>query len=397
MTKPLAERNDFVMLLGGLSALTALSIDISLPATAIIARDFGVAERLGAMIVGVYFLGYAVGQLFWGLLSDAYGRRKVLLASLALFVIASIGCALATDFWMLIGFRLAQGLAGGAPIIARAIVRDIGKGEVAARLLAVLMAVTAIAPMIAPVIGAGLLELMSWRAIFWFLGLLAAVLLVLTYYIGEETSKSVRPERFSIKFIVYAFKYLFHQRDFLVGMGITALTFGGYASILSLGAVVAEKQYGLGPAAFGTIFTIGAIFIFGGTMFVKFLVTRWGMRKLSSVAVGAVGVAALTHAVLFFMDPSLPVFWAGVCTYMLAFGLILPTGSALAMEPAGEMPGFASSVLGSMLMVVGALGAGLAALLFDGSHTAISGTMAVFGIAVVGCFIAARIYDRSET
>lgn len=88
MSKPLAERYDFIMLLGGLSALTALTIDITAPATGVIARDLNVVESLGSMIVGVYFLAYAIGQLFWGLLSDAFGRKKVLLISLALFAAA---------------------------------------------------------------------------------------------------------------------------------------------------------------------------------------------------------------------------------------------------------------------------------------------------------------------
>lgn len=249
MSKPLAERLDFILLLGGLSALTALTIDITAPATGVIARDLNVVESLGSMIVGVYFLAYAIGQLFWGLLSDAFGRKKVLLISLALFAAASVGAAMATGFWMLIAFRAAQGLAAGAPVIARAIVRDIGSGVVAAKLLAVLMAVTAIAPMIAPIMGAGLLVLFSWRAIFVFLALFGIALLLLSGFKAEETVKTKRPERFSLSFVVYAFGYLFRQRDFLVGMSISSLTFGGYASILSLGAVVVQNTYGLPPSA----------------------------------------------------------------------------------------------------------------------------------------------------
>ncbi len=396
MGKPLADRLDFVLLLGGLSALTAMAIDITAPATGVIARDFAVPERMGAMIVGVYFIAYAIGQLFWGLLSDAFGRRRVLLISLAAFALASFGAAMASSFWMLIGFRAAQGLAAGAPVIARAIVRDIGSGVVMAKLLAVLMAVTAIAPLLAPIIGAGLLVLFSWRAIFIFLVFIGLALLVLSYFNAEETAKQTRPERFSFGFVVYAFRYLFHQRDFLVGMGISSLTFGGYASILSLGAVVVEQAYGLSPAAFGTVFALGAMFIMGGSMAVRLLVTRLGMRKLGLLAITVLGVATLIHLVLFFTDPSLTVFWGGVCIYMLAFGLILPSAQAVAMEPAAEMPGFAGSVLGAMLMVAGGAGAWLAGMLFDGSHSAISGTMVIFGGLAVACFIGARIYDRTK-
>ncbi|MGE4611324.1 MAG: multidrug effflux MFS transporter [Paracoccaceae bacterium] len=396
MTKPLVERYGFIMLLGGLSALTALTIDITAPATGVIARDLSVDESLGSMIVGIYFLAYGVGQLFWGLLSDAYGRKKVLLVSLALFAAASIGTAMATDFWTLIAFRAAQGLFAGAPVIARAMVRDVGSGIVAAKLLAVLMAVTAIAPMLAPIMGAGLMVLFSWRAIFVFLALFGLVLLLLSGFNVPETLKETRPERFSIRFLVKAFNYLFRQRDFLVGMGVSSLTFGGYASILSLGAVVVEETYDLPPSAFGAIFAIGAIFILGGTITVRVLVGRIGLRNIGVLAVSILGVATITHGVLFFMEPSLGVFWGAVCIYMLAFGLILPSAQAVAMEPAGDMPGFASSVLGSMLMLAGALGAVLAGALLNDSHTAVSGTMAIFGTGAVAVFIAARIYDRRK-
>ena len=397
MSKTLAERFDFIFLLGGLAALTALTIDITAPATGVIARDLVVAENLGSLIIGVYFLAYGVGQLFWGLLSDAYGRKKVLLVSLALFAASSLGAAMATDFWVLIGFRVAQGLSAGAPVIARAIVRDIGSGVVVAKLLAVLMAVTAVAPMIAPIMGAGLLVLFSWRAIFVFLAVFSIVLLLLSAFNTKETIKETRPERFSIKFVLHAFGYLFRQRDFLVGMAISSLTFGGYASILSIGAVVVEKAYDLPPSAFGAIFAIGAVFILAGTLAVRFLVGSLGMRRIEILAVLVLGIAALVHLVLFATSPTLPVFWGGVCIYMLAFGLILPIGQTLAMEPAAEMPGFASSVLGAMLMLVGAVGAIVASALFDGSHTAVSGTMAIFGGLAVCCFLVARIYDEKQS
>jgi len=397
LNKPLAERFDFIFLLGGLAALTALTIDITAPATGVIARDLVVAENLGSLIVGVYFLAYGVGQLFWGLLSDAYGRKKVLLISLALFAISSLGAAMATDFWVLISFRAAQGLSAGAPVIARAIVRDIGSGVVVAKLLAVLMAVTAVAPMIAPIMGSGLLVLFSWRAIFVFLAVFSIVLLLLSAFNTKETVKETRPERFSIAFVLHAFGYLFRQRDFLVGMGISSLTFGGYACILSIGAVVVEKAYDLQPSAFGAIFAIGAVFILAGTLAIRFLVGPLGMRKIESLSVLVLGIAALIHVVLFVTVPSLTVFWGGVCIYMLAFGLILPIGQTLAMEPAGEMPGFASSVLGAMLMLAGAIGAIVASVLFDGSHTAVSGTMAIFGTLAVCCFLVARIYDKKQS
>lgn len=396
MSKPLSERYDYILLLAGLSGLTALAIDIALPATGAVARGLGVPENMGALLVGVYFLAFAVGQLFWGLLSDVFGRKRVLQISMVLFVLASVGCALSSNFWVLIGFRALQGLAGGAPVIARAIVRDISSGTEAAKMLSVLMAVSAIAPMVAPIIGAGLLEFAAWPSVFVFLAVFGGVLLVFGQMTLQKTVIPAHPDRLSFKFISKACRFLFTQRDFLVGVGIGALTFGGYASILSLGAVVTEERYAVSPAMFSWLFALGAIFLLLGTLVVRALLGRLGMRILVTWSVFAVGMATVVNVAILFISPSLVMFWGGICVYTFAFGMILPTSSALAMEPTGEMPGFASSMLGSVQMAVGAVGAGLSSVLYNGTHSAISGTMVIFGTLTVGCFLVARFYDRKN-
>lgn len=394
MSKPLSDRYDYILLLAGLSGLTALAIDIALPATGAVARGLGVPENLGALLVGVYFLAFSVGQLFWGILSDVFGRKRVLQISLVFFVLASIGCAFSTNFWVLIGFRALQGLAGGAPVIARAIVRDISTGTEAAKLLSVLMAVSAIAPMVAPIIGAGLLEFAAWPSVFVFLAVFGGVLLVAGQGILRKTVTPAHPDRLSFIFISTASRFLFTQRDFLVGVGIGALTFGGYASILSLGAVVTEERYAVSPATFSWLFALGAVFLLLGTLVIRGLLGRLGMRQLVGWSVAALGIALGVNVVMLFNNPSLAVFWGSVCIYTFAFGMVLPTSSALAMEPAGDMPGFASSMLGSVQMAVGAVGAGLSSLLYNGTHSAISGTMVIFGTLTIGCFFLARFYDQ---
>ncbi len=396
MSKPLSDRYDYILLLAGLSGLTALAIDIALPATGAVARDLGVPEGLGALLVGVYFLAFAIGQLFWGILSDVFGRKRILQISLVFFVLASIGCAFSTNFWVLIGFRALQGLAGGAPVIARAIVRDISSGTAAAKLLAVLMAVSGIAPMVAPIIGAGLLELSAWPSVFVFLAIFGGILLIAGQGILQKTVTPAHPDRLSFKFISTACGFLFTQRDFLVGVGIGAFTFGGYASILSLGAVVTEERYAVSPAMFSWLFALGAGFLLLGTLVIRAFLGRLGMRKLVGWSVVALGIATVVNVGMLFIDPTLTVFWASICVYTFAFGMVLPTSSALAMEPAGDMPGFASSMLGSVQMAVGAVGAGLSSVLYNGSHSAISGTMVIFGTLTVGCLLLARIYDRRK-
>ena len=128
MSKHGLSRTDTLIFMGGITALTAVSVDIILPTTGVVARYFDVDARYGAMLVGIYFIAYAIGQLFWGLFSDAFGRRFALILSLTGFTIASLACALAPTFQFLIAARFLQGLMGGAPIIARAMVRDVAEG-----------------------------------------------------------------------------------------------------------------------------------------------------------------------------------------------------------------------------------------------------------------------------
>ena len=131
------ERTDIVVFMAGITALTAVSVEVVLPAAGVIAQSFGKPASFGALLLGLYLLAYGIGQIFWGLYSDAYGRKKSLVISLSGFLIASIVCATAPTFEVLLVGRFFQGLMAGAPVIARAMVRDVSHGSEAARILTV--------------------------------------------------------------------------------------------------------------------------------------------------------------------------------------------------------------------------------------------------------------------
>ncbi|MFQ5622237.1 MAG: multidrug effflux MFS transporter [Paracoccaceae bacterium] len=393
---PIASRPDILLLLGGLSALTAFATDIILPSTGLIAGALGVPENRGALLIGTYFIGYGLGQFIWGLLSDAYGRRPVLIIGLSGFVIASVACVLSTSFTMLVTLRFIQGLSGGSPVVARAIVRDIGQGAEAARLMSILMSVVALAPLVAPSVGSGLLVLFSWHSAFIVLAAVGAMLLVLVIGSLPETLKNPRKERLRPAFILAAVPYLFSKRDFLVGTSTTAFSFAGFASVLSMGAVVTERAYGIGPKEFGAVFAVGAVFLVTGILGTRAVLRYLGLRRTGVVSMGILGVAVALHGTFLAYTPGFPVFWGTVGVYMMAMGMIFPTGSAVALEPAGDMPGFASSIVGMVQMLAGAAGAGVASALFDGSHRAISITMVVCGGLAILCFAGVRLSDSGK-
>ncbi|SLN61738.1 Bicyclomycin resistance protein [Pseudoruegeria aquimaris] len=378
-------RFDALLFLGGITALSAVTTDIILPATGVVAREFAVEERLGALLVAAYFLAYAVGQMFWGLFSDAYGRRRALVVSLVGFSAASFACAWAPDFKTLIALRVLQGLMAGTPVIARAMVRDVARGSEAGQLMSILAAILTAGTMIAPVLGSGLLVLFDWPAMFIGLGLMGLAFLAYGLFALEETGQR-RPERFSFGFVGSAGRRLLGMRAFLQPMLLGGFTFAGYASILSMGAVITEEAYGVSPAAFGSIFAIAALAnLFGAVTVNRYLKGRSlpdGLR----LAVIVLAAAAAVNGVLTLFAPPLPLFWLAVCFYVYAFGMVFPLSISSALEPAGDTPGFASSLLGTIQMTIGAGGAVGATLLYDGSHRAISLSMLLAGLIGLACY-----------
>ncbi len=365
------QRPGFVLTLGALTGVTATAIDICIPAQPQIAAELGMDPTAGAALVSFFMLGYGPGQLFWGPLSDRYGRLPLLWLSLVGFLFASLVCALATSMETLIWARLVQGLlGGGAPVIARAIARDQGGGPETASLLSAMTIVLGAAPLVAPSIGSGLLTLMDWRSIFWFLCAFALVLLLLVFlYLRRE--KRVRHDQDLATYVVGAIMVV-RTRDFLLGTATSSVVFLGYSSFLSVGAVVAQGRYGVSPAAFGPIFAIAALAFILGSVVARQAVRRVRLELvvLLAAVIGCIaGVGLLTHAG---GGLGLVGLWALITGYILGFGMLLPLAVAKALEPAGPAAGAASSVLGLIQVLSGALGAELAASsLFESAYQAL--------------------------
>ncbi|MEM9270446.1 MAG: MFS transporter, partial [Pseudomonadota bacterium] len=383
LPKALDQRRGFIWLLCAMAALTALSIDIILPATSVIARDLSVDERYAALTIGAYLIGYGLGQLVWGLISDAYGRSPALVWSLAGFLAASVGCAFATDYWLLVGLRFAQGMCAGAPVMARAIARDIASGPRLGEILSLQMILTTIAPLFAPLLGVALTTAFGWRANFLFLVLFSGLLLILWTRLGHETVPHRRPERLRLSFVREATRTLFAKPAFVQGLFASAAGFAGYASLLSLGAVVAEEAYGLGPTGFGPLFVLAALGLSLGIGSYRLLVRRLGENGLRRLMQAGMVAAVLVHGAFWIAPVALVPFWSAVCFYTLVFGLLLPWAQARAMQVAEETPGFAASLLGAVVMAGGAVGAALATVLFTGTAGAISGTMMLGGVVAL--------------
>ena len=387
----------FVVTLGGLAAVTATAVDIFLPAQPSIGTAFDLPSSAGGVLVSAYFLGYGPGMMFWGLMADRFGRLPPLYISLAAFVILAVVCATTDSFEVLIIARCLQGVAGGGgPVIARAIARDMGGGARTIRLLTTVTTILSAAPLLSPIVGSGLLMVFEWPSVFWALAVFGVAMALATYLFLPETRPRIDGGGAATSSILIATKSLFRSRDFVVGTLLTATVFGGYAVLLSIGASVAEVPYGIPPQLFGFLFAVAALALVAGSVCARLVAPRLGVERV--VTTGSV-IAGLAGAGLLLVgagSPTLPVLWAAVTGYLLAFGMLFPTGTAKALEPAGRMAGLGASLIGAMQMLVGAVGAALGAALFNGSHAALSTPMGIAGLLCLFCRLADLATDRQK-
>jgi len=378
-------RIGFVLTLGAITAISATAIDICIPALPEIGRTLGGSPESGALLVTGYLLGYGPGQLFWGPLSDRFGRTGLLYVSICGFIAASIACALSETLEFLVVMRALQGLTGGgAPVIARAIARDQGGGPVTAALLSTMAVIVGGAPLVAPVIGSGMLTFADWRWIFVFLAIFGVLLVCgAALFLGRRRR---RDKRAWVSFAAYfrSATNLLRAPDFLVGIGISSSTFCGYATILGASAVIANERYGISAESFGPIFSIAALTFMAGATTARKMLRRLPLRRFLLAGAAVAACAGVGFVIAYNANLSLVPFWAIICVYTFAFGLLMPTATSMALEPAGPVAGLASSIIGTIQTLMGALSSKLVVTgLFGDSYASLCLIIAASATAIV--------------
>jgi len=361
-TRPFVKRPSFIFSLAAITAITATAIDIALPGHPAIGRSFGGTAESAGVIVSAYFLGYGPGQMMWGPLADRFGRMTPLYLGITGFMVMSLLCVTAPNLETLSVYRLFQGVFGGCgPVIARAIARDQGGGKDTAHLMATIMMIFGAAPLLAPLVGSGILVFGEWRYIFWFLGAFAVSLLLLSWFFvapGARAHAATNPTRTPLTAALV--KRLFMGRDFLMGTGATTFIFFGYSAMLGVGAAMTEVHYGVSPPVFGVLFAIAASGVIIGPAISRRIMIKGSLRtplKFGGWLCGIVGLGFL--AIVWELAP-LWLLWAMVFFYVLSFGIMMPVANAVALEDAGDAAGTASSMLTALPTLGAALGAAMA-------------------------------------
>ena len=378
--KKSSSRGLLLLILGALSAIGPLSIDMYLPALPAITSEMLSAPAQVQLPLTACLIGVSVGQVIAGPVSDVRGRRVPLIVGVAGFMLASLLCAFAPSVPMLIAFRLLQGILGGtALVIVRAVVRDLYDGAAIARIFATLMLVSGLAPILAPIAGAQLLAFTSWRGVFVALSVAGLVLLLAVLPGVRETLPAGQRESGGLKHTVNTFWKLLRDRSFM-GAALTAgLAFAAMFGYISGSPFVLQEVYGATPQQYSLIFGLNALALtvmaqVGGRLSGRVppaLLVRIGL------AVGLLGAGVLLTAALAGLG-----LWgivSGLVVLMLGQGLVLPgTGAlALASQPA-QVAGSASALLGVLQFALGAAAAPLVGL--AGSGTAVPMACVMLGL-----------------
>ena len=371
-------------MVASLSALNALAIDVMLPALPDIGRDFAlVTDNDRQLVITSYVAFFGISQLVYGPLADAFGRRSVLLVALAIFVLGSILCVIAPTFELLLAARALQGVGAAATrVIAVAVVRDVSEGRRMAQIMSMAMTVFMVVPIIAPGIGQLILFVAPWRWIFGALLLYSFAVAAWMYFRLPETLAPENRRAFAPKVIASGYAMVFRDRQMIGYMiastFLTACLFGYITCSEQLYVDVFE----LGPA-FPLAFAAIAIAISIGTFSNSRIVMRFGMRRISNVAMLWFFAVALIHALIaWWFGDALWQFMSLLALGFLVFGLMTSNFNALAMANMGHIAGSASAVFGAVTATFGAILGALIARAFDGTTTPflIGLTLAALGI-----------------
>ena len=373
-----------LLILGALVALGPLSTDAYVPGLPRLADDLVSSASRAQLTVTTCLIGLAVGQLVAGPMSDALGRRRPLLVGVAVYAAAGVACAIAPNILLLIVFRGVQGVGGAfALVIAYACVRDRYNGNAAARYFSLLLLVTGLAPILAPLVGAQILSLSGWRAIFVALAVLSgAVLIACIGWLPESLPPQARQSG-GLRATGSVYVHLLKDRR-LVGYALTnAFVFAAMFAYISGSPFVLEDVHGLSPRQYSIVFAVNAFGLVAAAQASGRLVRHVEAHLLLSV--GAIGSALGGVALLVSVTTGAGL-WpllAGFFIVVTSVGLVLPNAAALSLEHHGANAGAAAALLGFGQFLFGALAAPLVGIHATNAALPTAIIIAALGIAAV--------------
>ncbi len=381
----------FTCLLALLTALGPFSVDMYLASMPDIGRSLSASPAAVQLTLSIYLVGYAVGQLVYGPLSDRFGRRPVLLVALAGYCVASLACALAPTIELLLLARGLQALgSSGSIVIARAVVRDLYEGARAGRELALMGAIFSLAPVIAPAVGGLLQSGFGWRSNFVVLTLIGVSASLAVFVMLPETLRARSAEPPSVRAIIAGYREILGHRAFLAYLGLLSISFGGVFAWISASPFVLQELYGLTPFWFGFAFAAASAGFLTGSILATRLGMRLGIDRTIGVGAACVAVGGLGSVAAVAFSPSAVPLLIAISLYACGMGLLQPQTIAGALMPFPHKAGAASSLVGVAQMSAAAVvGVGVGHALGT-SAWPLALPCAVFGVLTLVIWAATR-------
>jgi MFS transporter, DHA1 family, multidrug resistance protein len=390
----------FVVFCAALMALPSLSIDIGLPAFSEVGKAFGVDPSRLALSLTWFFVGFSIAPLSYGPLSDRIGRRPVLLAGCTIYAVGSIFCTLSASLESLLAWRLVQGVGAGAgSVLALSLVRDHFDGARARVLYSYIAVIRVISPMIAPTIGAVLLEGGGWRWIYGFMALGGVAVLAVVFLGLEESAPRFTEPDYKPASVWQSYKSILGNATCVGYMTVLAFGFGSQLAYVTGSSLSMMAVFGLSAHAYAISFGMAAF----GTMLASFVNGRLNARGVAPSTLIAVGLTmALLSALVMFGLTML-----GAATAMrlipllvlsaFCFGLVMPNAQQAVLQPVPNISGAAAALLNATIMIVGAFASYIVETAsVHGAVMAMTATMAVFSTLAWVAFFLMRIGERAR-
>jgi DHA1 family bicyclomycin/chloramphenicol resistance-like MFS transporter len=350
---------EFVALMALYVALMAMSIDMILPALAIMGKEFGVEnENQTQFVIGILFLGFTFGQIIYGPIADSFGRKPTIYAGLAIFAFGNILSIFSNSFEVMLLGRFLQGFGAASPrIVGIAIVRDLYKGREMARVMSFVTTVFIIIPVIAPSIGQIILLAAKWRVIFVIFLSCSIIAMIWTFMRLPETLKKQDIRPFKKKFILQDFRKVLSNKITVCYAICTGLIFGAMVGYLSSSRQIFQDYFQVGEQ-FSIYFGISALSIGAASILNSAIVRKYGMRLICHRAIIVMAVASLLFLLLLVAQNNQATIWQFmifILVLFFCFGLLFGNLNAMAMEPMGHIAGVASAIVGALSSAISAI------------------------------------------
>ncbi|KES07403.1 MFS transporter [Streptomyces toyocaensis] len=380
------------LVLGGLTAIPPLAMDMYLPALPEVTQSLHAPAATVQLTLTACLAGLAVGQLVVGPMSDRWGRRRPLLAGLAVYLVATALCAFAPTVELLVAFRLAQGLAGAAGIvIARAVARDLYDGVTMARFFSTLMLISGVAPIVAPLIGAQVLRVTDWRGVFVVLAVAGVLLTAVVWARLPETLPPADRHGGGVGEALGAMRGLLTDRAFTGYMLTGGFAFACLFAYVAASPFVVQEIYGASPQTFSLLFGLNSIgLVVMGQINGRILVGRVPLDRVLGLGLAVVAVAALALLLMalgVFGEVGLVPVAAGLFVLMSAMGITMPNTQTLALMRTRHAAGSASALLGAASFLIGAIASPLVGVAGEDTAVPMAVVQLAAALVALACFL----------